>query len=338
MGFLGQMAENVANTFTGGLIGQMFGQMNDDRQFRQQDRLMQQQLGYNEDFTKFNNAQQLQMWKDTNYPAQVEQLEKAGLNPGLLYSKGGGGGTTTGSGAATVNAPQAPHGGGENMGMAMSMMQMQNMKAQRELIEAEKNKVIAETPNVPLQGENIKADTASKLQGIENQKAQEILTTQQGRIAKAEADIKSATVEESINIITSQMLKANEEWHTAAANRYVSEQTAQTQVNQANLNLVQTGLENILLKTNNQLGQANIKRISNEIAQGWKSLDIQEQNALTNAKNASASTTQATAAESNANTNMQRLAFDKLIKNMSDSEKATVETVRGFIMQLISKL
>ena len=43
------------------------------------------------------------MWKDTNYSAQMEELKKAGLNPGLLYGMSGGGATTIGTGVKTTS-------------------------------------------------------------------------------------------------------------------------------------------------------------------------------------------------------------------------------------------
>ena len=55
---------------------------------------------------------QMQMWKDTNYAAQVEEMKKAGLSIGLMYGKGGAGGATTGAGATGVSAPTAPSGMG----------------------------------------------------------------------------------------------------------------------------------------------------------------------------------------------------------------------------------
>ena len=49
---------------------------------------------------KQSKDQQLAMWNETNYGAQVSHLEAAGLNPALMYGAGGGGGSTTaGSGA-----------------------------------------------------------------------------------------------------------------------------------------------------------------------------------------------------------------------------------------------
>lgn len=74
---------------------------------------------------------QYQQWLRTNYPAQVQMMKKAGLNPALMYKGAGPGGTTgsqTGGSAGSGNA------------QAFSPMDVSNMalmKAQQEKIEAE---------------------------------------------------------------------------------------------------------------------------------------------------------------------------------------------------------
>ena len=51
---------------------------------------------------------QLEMWEKTNYPAQVAQMRKAGLNPALMYGQAGAGGQLGGT---------APSGGEGASGM-----------------------------------------------------------------------------------------------------------------------------------------------------------------------------------------------------------------------------
>lgn len=79
----------------------------------------------------FNREQQMKFWEDTNYPAQVEQMKKAGLNIGLMYEGGGQTGQTTGANAET------PLGNNEGKQMAIqASLALATQKAQIENLEA----------------------------------------------------------------------------------------------------------------------------------------------------------------------------------------------------------
>ena len=126
---LGMMAAGQALDTIGGLAMQG---VNDRRQLRQQQKLMQQQIKGQKEMGKFNQALALEMWDKTNYKAQVEQLKKAGLNVGLMYDGGGASGTTQ-TPTGSVSGGNAPVGGGEVKGMGMQLgMQMALLKAQKE--------------------------------------------------------------------------------------------------------------------------------------------------------------------------------------------------------------
>jgi hypothetical protein len=105
---------------------------------------LEQQRKLSEQQASIQNAAQMKMWKDTNYEAQVGELKKAGLNPGLLYGKGGGGGTTTGAGvgggqAANAAAIQSANTQSAGMGIqgAMAIKQMQLMESQAKNLDAD---------------------------------------------------------------------------------------------------------------------------------------------------------------------------------------------------------
>ena len=76
---------DVAQQAIGGIFGIGLGAYNDNRQYNQQERLQNLQIKGSKELTDYQMMKQLQMWKDTNYGAQMEELRKAGLNPGLLY-------------------------------------------------------------------------------------------------------------------------------------------------------------------------------------------------------------------------------------------------------------
>ena len=79
---------------------------------------------------------QLEMWEATGYEAQKKQIEKAGLNPGILYGGSGAGGQTTNIAQGTVGMGAAPSAGGENIQVMGMMAQIALVDAQRKKIEA----------------------------------------------------------------------------------------------------------------------------------------------------------------------------------------------------------
>ena len=69
-------------------------------QYLQQLKLNNMSLSLNKNMYDYQMNKQLEFWDKTNYKAQVEQMRRAGLNPALLYGKGGGMGATTGNASA----------------------------------------------------------------------------------------------------------------------------------------------------------------------------------------------------------------------------------------------
>ena len=100
---------------------------------------MKLQDHYDEIASQRNVKAQLELWNATNYPAQVKQMQDAGLNTALMY-KGGGQSGTTAANTVSRQAPTAASGGG------MEIQQMMQMMLNNKMTEA--------------QIENIKADTA----------------------------------------------------------------------------------------------------------------------------------------------------------------------------------
>lgn len=131
------LLEGAAAGIIGAGLGLALEKHNDRRQIKQQGKLQEQQISGQKQMTDYNISKQLQMWKDTSYGAQKTEMQKAGLNPALMYGMGGGGGQSTGNASGTVNGGNAPQGGGEAMGMIQQQMNLQLLKAQKENIEAD---------------------------------------------------------------------------------------------------------------------------------------------------------------------------------------------------------
>lgn len=118
----------------------------DRRQLEQQEKLQALQIEGSKEMGAYNQGLALDTWEKTNYDAQRKQMEKAGLNVGMMYGGTGAGGTTQGGGGGNVSGATATGGSGE-IGMAMQMgLQQEMQKAQIKVAEsqAEKNTVEAE--------------------------------------------------------------------------------------------------------------------------------------------------------------------------------------------------
>lgn len=138
-------------------------------QYFQQLRLNNMALSFNKNMYDYQMNRQFEFWDKTNYKAQVEQMRKAGLNPALLYGKGGGMGATTGNASAGSFQSQAGSDTSRmdiNLGRQAQIMQMSLLASQKANIDAdtEKKRADAEktkgadTENVIANTQEIKAN------------------------------------------------------------------------------------------------------------------------------------------------------------------------------------
>lgn len=116
-----------------------------EKQLKQQGKLTKQQVEGSKELSQFNADQAYDMWNKTNYSAQRKQLEDAGLNVGLLYSKGGAGGTTAAGSGGSVSGgvAQVPQlGQGAQLGLqtaqAMAAIELTKAQTNKTNVEAEK--------------------------------------------------------------------------------------------------------------------------------------------------------------------------------------------------------
>jgi hypothetical protein len=168
--YLGQLGMGAATTaadgLVGGILGQVFAGANDRRQIRQQTKLQELQIKGQKEMLDYSKSKDLEMWKNTSYPAQLQMMEQAGLNPALMYGQGGGGGVTTGGSGPSVSGGSAQQNPGEMLGMANLAAQNNLIKAQTENIEADTANKQVQAPNTEANTENTKIDTANK--GVQN--------------------------------------------------------------------------------------------------------------------------------------------------------------------------
>lgn len=151
----------------GGVINSLQQKSNINTQMQNQEKLAMLQ-----------ENEQEQLWQRTGPEAQVAQYERAGLNPALIYAKGGAMGET-GAGINT-NAPLAQpidytgkisEGAEKGADIANKMTEQKAIEAETAKKQTEIPKIEAETKNIGATQENTEADTKlRKFQGDLNEK------------------------------------------------------------------------------------------------------------------------------------------------------------------------
>lgn len=279
-----QTGASAASGLVGATLGEIFAGLDDRRQVKQQGKLQNLQIQGQEQLMDYGYNKQMQMWNATNYPAQMQQLEKAGLNPGLMYAKGGAGGIT-GSPVTGVSGAQAQQNPGELTAAMGIANQNALMASQRNLMDAQaKETNVRADKEAGVETELGHIQIASLTQGIQNQRAIELLTKAQTIMQGLENKIVGDTVEEREDYIVMQTSQATEQVNQAIQQTFIDRATANAKIDTIRAAAIGQILQNSLTKA--QTGQAQsqtavnqteINKMAQDIAQGWTDLSQKEQ-------------------------------------------------------------
>ena len=111
------------------------------KQREQQRKLTADQLRASKEMAKYQNELAFDIWQKTNFSAQRAELEKAGLNPALMYAKGAGaGGQLVSSGGGAQGGIAGTPDGGMGMQIAQIASQIELTKAQARLANTQADK------------------------------------------------------------------------------------------------------------------------------------------------------------------------------------------------------
>lgn len=243
-----------------GVVGGMIGQIGARRrQMEDQQKLQDMQVRGQKEMLEAQRQKEMQMWQDTNYSAQVDQMKQAGINPALLYGKGGGGGTTVGGGGMSVSGGQASTSAQTTQastGMGMMMGQLAMQAAQMELIKAQTNKTNVE---------------ANKIGGIDTE-----LATTENKFKQIMVSLEGQSLEYKLDKLAQEVNIAEGQASSALAKGNVDEVTVKAQIDKVRQEAVNAALQGIALEKGVQLDNAKINEITQGIQQKWKELSINE--------------------------------------------------------------
>lgn len=318
--------ETIGGQIAGAGMGMLLGGANDKRQLSQQQKLNNQQVKANAQMTEIQRKSQMQMWHDTNYSAQMKELEKAGLNPALLYGMSGGGGTTAGAGGASVNAPNAPSGGGEAMGL-MTQANMALITAQVEKIKAETKNIQSETPTNGNLGD---AEIGAKEAGAR-------LANVNADIAEIQKRVNESTEQDMVNMVRRTVAKIDEEGIKLRQENRITGENLDALIKGKAAEALQPALQNALIKSNIGVNDAEISKWSAEIAGMWKNLSIQEQNMFVNKINAGTNMKNADANTDNASTNKLMYELQNRINDITKEQEAGIKIIGNVLGAAVLK-
>ena len=309
----------VLDILAGGAIGGITSAINTQQQLGLQSNLMEMQDRYNAIQTARNTQAQLDLWQKTNYPAQVEQLNKAGLNPALLYGKGGGGGTTASANTVNNPAPTAQR--------PMEIQQLMGLALQNELQKAQIKNINADTKGKEINNANEdkgginqqvkEANINNLIANTENTEAKTSLTKAQETAQKLANGITEGTMQATIQ-------KAINEFKTGANILYRSDKETDFLKNNLEAaeqnfknNLAKSGIENLLMQTEIGKNRQNIKESRERVElMKTKILDLLNQmtnrtaNTEINSRNATSNERNADVNKLNQMNNVDRLDFE----------------------------
>ena len=233
----------MATEFGGMALQNSYNKKAEKRQDKYQRGLADYQVMKQNDMNEQARQTNMKYWEDTNYSAQREQMEKAGLNVGLMYDTGGmqassgSAGGSAGQGSVQTSAPDAQG--------AMSRGGMAVMSAlQAKMIEAQINNINADTQNKQEGTAGISADSRNK---------------------SMQADITEATYWDQVKKLERESLKARGEAESAQSKGWLDLESAQSRADQEKLRTIQMGIDVKQKELGLQLTEAEIEETSAKI-------------------------------------------------------------------------
>lgn len=219
------------------------------------------QVKSQKELTKFNADQQLRLFEETGYGAQVRQMENAGLNPGLIYSQGGKGGDSSLNASSGVDVPYVEKSNMMDIALKSAQVEMLKSQAEKNIADAEKTKGV-DTDEGKARIENLQ-------QGVKTAKAQEAWLKVETDLKAIEQYEKIASQEDRLDYIKYYTKQALHNASIAENEEWLSSETKKNKRDIIRANAIQGFLQNELTKENITKTKEEVREITNRINQKW---------------------------------------------------------------------
>ena len=270
-------------TAAGSIFGSLIGNRMQQDQFGNQLTLMKKQHEYNEESANAAQKRAYEMWEDTNYAAQIEQMKKANLSPGLMYGQAGaGGGTVSGAQGQGTSQPIDKSIEMKLRGQELGL-QLANLASQIKLNESQANKNNAEADKTSgVDTELAKTSIENLISQTKNEKDRNILIWADKRFKEAAADAQEASAKlasgqnEKIGYEIKQIEKSLDkmelEMNGIKLDNELKEKVMDSKIKEAEISV--KALMNSILVGNSQikLNNQQAEAITDKVMQDWQSI------------------------------------------------------------------
>ena len=275
--------KSISMGLAGGFLGGIFGINAQEKQMENQEYLMGLQHKYNEQSADAAQKRAYEMWEKTNYAAQVEQMKKANLSPGLMYGQAGaGGGTANGAQGQGTSQPSDKSIEMQYRGQEMGL-QLANLASQIKLNESQAAKNTAEANKTAgVDTELAKTSIENLISQTKNENDRNVLIWADKRFKEAAADMQEASaklasgeadkVGYEIKSIIKSIDKMELEMKGIQADNELKRRTMESKVQEAEVSV--KALMNSILVGNSQirLNNQQAEAITDKVMQDWQSV------------------------------------------------------------------
>lgn len=266
-----------------GVIGAASALQSGSNQSYNEEQAQLRQAQINKEQAKYSQGLAMEYWDYTNWENQVDHLKKAGLNPALMYAKGGAGGQTGGGQAQGVGLSPSNQEAvkAQQIGMALQLAQL---KSQIEVNESVAKKNTAEAEKTA------GVDTEAAKMGIKLSEAQVLSEKErknvlywEAEVAQSESVLKEALanteqfnlqkVQWDIRMIEKGYEELSERVAMLKRENKIGDATAEMQIEQYKANLVDTWTGAMLKMAQTETQKEEVKAIAKRLEQKDYELD-----------------------------------------------------------------